>query len=337
MRLKICGGLIIFVWCFLFALVCVGQTVGVSGRYEGAADVQPFGKLVLKGDIREKDGKLSGVINTPFGDAKIVEGNFKDGNVTLKLDSGDDDILLNGKLNADGKISGSIKSLSVNGTFELKRVGDASPVADTSVIISQSKEKWREDVRFLAAEIPKRHKNAFHTVRREQFEKAAAELDAKIPSLSDSEIIIGMLRLTAMIGDGHTRLAWAAQFPRVPIQFSWFGKELRVWRVGKEFSQANAARLVKVDGVSVEEILRRSRDYIPQGESEGSSLAANASYLRFPVYLHAIGVAKNKDKATYEFVGADDKSFTLEIQAVPLGTKSNGLLHTKPRRFIFSD
>jgi hypothetical protein len=130
-----------------------------------------------------------------------------------------------------------------------------------------------------------------------------------------------MLRLTAMIGDGHTRLAWAANYPRVPIQFFWFGKELRVTRVGKEFPRANGARLVKIEGISVEEILRRSRDYIPQGESEGSFLAANSSYLRFPVFLHALGVTKSADKATYEFVDAEDKSFTLEMQAVPRGAK----------------
>jgi hypothetical protein len=32
-------------------------------------------------------------------------------------------------------------------------------------------EQWREDLRYLAAELPKRHKNLFHTMTREQFEK----------------------------------------------------------------------------------------------------------------------------------------------------------------------
>ena len=40
------------------------------------------------------------------------------------------------------------------------------------LVHSQETEKWREDLQFLATELPKRHKNLFHTMTREQFEKA---------------------------------------------------------------------------------------------------------------------------------------------------------------------
>jgi hypothetical protein len=46
--------------------------------------------------------------------------------------------------------------------------------------LTLTREQWRHDLQYLAKELPRRHKNAFHTVSKEQFEKAVAELDAAI-------------------------------------------------------------------------------------------------------------------------------------------------------------
>ncbi|HEX8368496.1 MAG TPA: hypothetical protein VF604_08140 [Pyrinomonadaceae bacterium] len=162
MRLQRFSIFLLFVLCApnLFA-----QTTDISGRYEGTADVQGLGKLSIKAEIRQKNGKLSGVLNTPLGDAPVIEGVFANGVMSLKIDAGGDDIFLNGKVEG-GKISGEVAGSAAKGTFELNRVGAASPETDNSVVLKQSKEKWREDLRFLAIELPKRHKNAFHRISR---------------------------------------------------------------------------------------------------------------------------------------------------------------------------
>src|SRR5690242_9185798 len=69
-----------------------------------------------------------------------------------------------------------------------------------------SADQWREDLRFMVAEMERRHANLYHTVSREAFAKAVAELDARIPTLRRNEIITGMMRIAAMVGDGHTRV-----------------------------------------------------------------------------------------------------------------------------------
>ena len=43
-----------------------------------------------------------------------------------------------------------------------------------------STQQWREDLQFLARELPKRHANAFHFTPRERFEKAVADLDSEL-------------------------------------------------------------------------------------------------------------------------------------------------------------
>src|SRR3954469_2674859 len=65
-------------------------------------------------------------------------------------------------------------------------------------------EKWREDLRYMASEMPKRHANLFHTMTQEQFNSAVTRLDERIPQLARHQIIVEMARIVAMVGDGHT-------------------------------------------------------------------------------------------------------------------------------------
>ena len=67
-------------------------------------------------------------------------------------------------------------------------------------------QKWRDDLRFMAAELQKRHANLYHHVSRQDFERAVADLDRQIPNLPRNRIIVGMMRIAAMVGDGHTRV-----------------------------------------------------------------------------------------------------------------------------------
>ena len=142
----------IFFLIVLCASVSFAQTADVSGRYDGTADVQTFGKLKITAVLRQSNEKVSGTFTTPLGEATIISGTFNDGNLALTIDAGGDDLLLNGKFSASGKIAGEISGAIANGKFELNRTGDAPPISDESVKLNLTKEQWREDLRFLADE-----------------------------------------------------------------------------------------------------------------------------------------------------------------------------------------
>jgi hypothetical protein len=73
-------------------------------------------------------------------------------------------------------------------------------------IDSAEAREWRDDLHYLAETLPLVHKNAFHTVSREQFAAAVKRLDSRIPDLNRDQIIVEMVKIVAMIGDGHTRM-----------------------------------------------------------------------------------------------------------------------------------
>ena len=85
-----------------------------------------------------------------------------------------------------------------------------------------SSDALREDLRYLARELPSHHVNAFHTVSRETFDAEVARLDAAIPRLNGDEVLVGFMRIVALIGDGHTHLDLPPSFLRYPMPNSGF-------------------------------------------------------------------------------------------------------------------
>ncbi len=67
-------------------------------------------------------------------------------------------------------------------------------------------EEWQADLDALRDGLAQKHKDAFARVKKEDFERAAAELREKIPGMKDYEVVTGFMKLAAMIGDGHTMM-----------------------------------------------------------------------------------------------------------------------------------
>ena len=131
-----------------------------------------------------------------------------------------------------------------------------------------NKDQWREDLRYFARELPKRHKNLYHATSREQFWRAVAELDAAIPSLQDHQIIVRMHQIAATVGDGHTGAHLPPYFKRYPIGLYWFGHELRVTATTKEYQSSVGTRLVKIGALGIDEVQARVRSCFPTAENE---------------------------------------------------------------------
>lgn len=292
----------------------------ISGRYEGTGKSRKYGNLPISVEIRFEKGNITGTMGTPLGDINIPSGSYRAGKLNFRLENYDDEGTVTAEVK-NGVLVGEFVGFDDSGTLELKRTGPAKPPVDTRPVLSLSKEKWREDLRVLAQELPKKHKNAFHHVKREEFERAVAELDARIPALEDSEIVVGLSRLTAMIGDGHTSLGWRWLYPQVPLTLYWYGRDLRVRRTVPAYRRALGARVVKIGNVPVAEALARSQPYISQAESEGFVQSTSADILTSPAFLHAVKLAPKTTHARYTFEDARGRRFTLDIGARATNTK----------------
>lgn len=205
-----------------------------------------------------------------------------------------------------------------------------------TVAANLTAEQWREDLRFLATELPKRHKNLFHTMTRQQFEKAVGDLDAKIPSLTQFQIAMELARIVALVGDGHTRLIPMTEpslkFQAFPIKIYTFDEGVFVQAADKEYSNAVGGRIVQIGGVSIDRIIAKMSDYVPS-ENKMGLINAVPLYLSSPDVLQALGIIANAERVSF-LLEKDKKTFTVEL--APKGLISEMITQTDGKDWVDS-
>jgi hypothetical protein len=178
-------------------------------------------------------------------------------------------------------------------------------------------DQWREDLRFMTREITQRHANPYHRVPKAEFERAVAELDANIPQLQRNQVIVGMMRIAAMVGDGHTRVEPrkdpAFGFPSLPLKFYLFDDGVFVRAAKPEQRALLGARVVAVGGVPIDEAIRRVSELASRENAMGPMLYAPL-YLAMPDILQAVGLSRDRSTATLT-VSRDGRQWTVTVPA----------------------
>ncbi|MGH2898402.1 MAG: hypothetical protein ACRDMZ_06980, partial [Solirubrobacteraceae bacterium] len=138
-------------------------------------------------------------------------------------------------------------------------------------------EQWREDLRTLARELPKKHANAFHSITKARFDSAVAALDARLAegNVNTDAAVAGLASIAASIGDGHTRVLLPPSWGRIPLTLEWFGCaqgsagpcELRVTSAAPGHERALGARVVAIDSMPVADVHRALASSMAQGET----------------------------------------------------------------------
>lgn len=144
-------------------------------------------------------------------------------------------------------------------------------------------DRWRQDITFLSTELPRLHVNAFFRTPKGEFEATAASLSGAVPTLSDAQVIAGLARLSALIGDAHTAVALdqpAARFRTLPFELMWFDDGL--------YTLGSGARVVAMGSLTPEQALLAVAPYISH-ENVFWLRQRSASYLARREVLELIG------------------------------------------------
>jgi len=183
-------------------------------------------------------------------------------------------------------------------------------------------DKWRQDLRVLATELPRRHKNLFFEMTREEFERAVSQLDQQIPALTDDAIIVNMARIVAMASDAHTRLRLpeSGRFHYYPLQLYAFKDGWFVTRTTTAYSRASSARLIKIGDMPIEQVYAAVSALIPH---ENNAQLKNASplYVVMAEALYALGILPDADKGRFVFQDSAGETFALDLVPVQLSSK----------------
>ncbi|HKQ99488.1 MAG TPA: tetratricopeptide repeat protein, partial [Pyrinomonadaceae bacterium] len=172
----------------------------------------------------------------------------------------------------------------------------------SAVVDKAEAERWREDLRYIAEEMPRVHNNLFHTMTREQFEGAIRKLHERIPTLARHQIIVELARIAAMVGDGHTNVAPTRdpkiKFRGLPIKLYLFKDGLFVRAAEHEHASLLGARVLKIGNASVAEAVARAREIIGRDNEMDVKFFA-PHLLSMPEVLHALGLIADMEAARF--------------------------------------
>ncbi len=207
----------------------------------------------------------------------------------------------------------------------------SAPASERAVSDAQRIEHWLDDLNTLASELPKRHKNLFFRLSREEFETDVAALREALPNLSNREIVVRMMRLVARVGDAHTTLdarvalANAPQFPFVAYAFK---DGVFITHATPQHEALVGAQILALDDTPIDQAIQRVGALLP-AENEATRRSHIRRTLNAAALLHASGVTRSDSKVTLRLRQAGTER-SLEIAAVSPAQLAIAQWVTKP-------
>lgn len=140
---------------------------------------------------------------------------------------------------------------------------DSRPPAAPEALDAKPRiERWTQDLAFLGAEFPARHKNAFFKLTKQEWETRLEAIRAGIGSTPDFQLVVDVRRLVASIGDGHSNVwidsdAAVPQFRKFPLACVWAADGFFVAAIPQEHAGLIGQRVVKYGAMSMDDAAER--------------------------------------------------------------------------------
>jgi len=197
---------------------------------------------------------------------------------------------------------------------------------------------WVEDIDYLYENLPKAHKNLYHTIKEEDFKKEILDLKNDVPKLKDYEIKCRLAQIVASVGDAHTSLYLFSNSATYPMKLSWFNEELRILAADKEHKDILGKKLVAVNDMPIKEIMKKVNSLISH-ENEQWLRVVNADYVMMPDVLKLLGIT-SEDRAQFSLEDEANNISKIELSSKKFTSENVVMVKdempVKPLRFQYN-
>lgn len=179
-------------------------------------------------------------------------------------------------------------------------------------------EGWRFDLRLMAREIARRGYAPFRQISREEFDRRVAILDRKVPKLTDMQIVIEMMKLTAAVGDGHTMIYAFFERPEllqnVPVEFAFFEEGLFIVAADLRFSDLLGTQVIRFGDHSVAEV-SQALDPLISRDNPGAPQVMGPMRMRNLPLMAGLGLIPDTKQVSLTVQDQDGKRRTVNLPA----------------------
>jgi hypothetical protein len=175
---------------------------------------------------------------------------------------------------------------------------------------------WRSDLRILDDELRRLHVNLYHKISAENFEQKIADIELRIPTLSDQEIVFAFMELVGGLGNGHNLLiptnGAKGSFSRLPVEFYWFSDGLFIVDASEAYQGLIGSEVTMIGGVLAKDVLDKSM-VLNARDNEMQHRWLAPYYVSLPEVLKGIGVVEDAKSIKLSIVHADGKNEELKL------------------------
>jgi hypothetical protein len=187
----------------------------------------------------------------------------------------------------------SLATALVLATPTLSRSQDA-PTAD----------QWLQDLQFFVSALESTHLSPYHRDTEEEFKSAVTQLEADIPSLEPSTIVVRMMQVIARLEDGHTMLRSLGSYgfdSWFPVRFQNFSDGLFITVIDSAYSEFVGSQVMKVGGLSSEEAFALVGTVVA-ADNDFSRSNFTPLYLSNATVMSALGIIPSPDSLPLDLI-----------------------------------
>jgi hypothetical protein len=195
---------------------------------------------------------------------------------------------------------------------------------------AERNQHWLDDLRFFAAKFAARgtgvdFKRGMSSNGQKDlaklypdFDKDLAAIEADVPKISDSEIVLRLMKLVAGANVAHNEVYLPLSqgfFERLPLTFAWHLDGLQVTGASADYEQTQGARVLKIGAKTPQETLAELAPYIGH-ENDAWLRQRSVGLLRTCAVLTHLGVANADGSVPFTLEKPGGAPFALTLPTV---------------------
>ncbi len=179
----------------------------------------------------------------------------------------------------------------------------------------QNHVEWDKDVDVLIQKIEKYHPDPWARISKSDFFEKVSQMKKTISSKSDEQITVEMMRLIALLRDGHTQVCLNNQerFNKwFPLRLEKFADGIFITAITNEHADCLGARVLRMDDMEMDKVYNLLGGVLSVDSDRGIPRIVS-NYLSNAVILKALNILKSDKQVQLELQFADmKKRLTLE-------------------------
>ncbi len=192
-------------------------------------------------------------------------------------------------------------------------------------------DRWRYDLDYLARRMEQIHYDLYDVMTRGRFERAIRDLKAAVPELEDYQVAVGVQRILAMVGDGHTFMLPPIQemgIHRYPINVYRYSDGLFVQAATPAYASVVGGRIVSIGGTTVDKAWDAVAEICSHDNASGLMFAVQR-YLVIPEILHAVGVVDSIQTVPLTVETRDGGVVTIDLEPIAFNELGNEFVRAR--------